>query len=123
MRPHLGLEPLHGVLLAQAVGATDPGSPTPAARDVEPGATEDDVEVQTVDTDRRVVLDTQVDVFLDAEAEVARVAEVLAAQLVFLDLGREPEKNHYLLMLDMGTHERSICNASPWRKKLSSDSK
>lgn len=34
----------------------------------------------------RVVLDTQVDVFADAEAEVARLAEVALAQFVFLDL-------------------------------------
>ena len=44
------------------------------------------VEVHAVDTDGRVVLDTEIDVFADTEAEVARLAEVALAQLVFLDL-------------------------------------
>lgn len=34
-------------------------------------ASQHDVEVQTVNTDRRIVLDTQVDVLLDTESEVA----------------------------------------------------
>lgn len=43
------------------------------------------VEVHAIDTDRRVVLDAQVNVFRDTEAKVARVAEVFAAEFVFLD--------------------------------------
>jgi len=44
------------------------------------------VEVHAVDTDTRVVLDTQVDVLRDAEAEVAGLREVALPQLVLLDL-------------------------------------
>lgn len=44
------------------------------------------VEVHAVDTDRRVVLDTQIDVLRDTKAEVARLAEVTLPQLVLLDL-------------------------------------
>eukprot|EP00955_Chlamydomonas_euryale_P119146 366575-Chlamydomonas_euryale.AAC.4 len=40
----------------------------------------------TVDAGRRVVLDAQVDVLLDAEAKVARVGEVLPDQLKLLHL-------------------------------------
>jgi hypothetical protein len=43
------------------------------------------VEVHAVDTNCRVVLDAEIDVLRDAEAEVASVGEVLLAQLVFLD--------------------------------------
>ena len=44
------------------------------------------VEVHPVDTNRRIVLDTQINMLRDAEAEVAGLGEVLLAQLVFLDL-------------------------------------
>lgn len=46
----------------------------------------DDVEVHAVDTDRRVVLDAQVDVLGDTETEVAGLGEVALAELVLLDL-------------------------------------
>ena len=46
----------------------------------------DDVEVHAVDTDRRVVLDAQVDVLGDTETEVASLGEVALAELVLLDL-------------------------------------
>lgn len=44
------------------------------------------VEVHAVDTNTRVILDAQVDVLRDTEAEVAGGAEVALAQLVLLDL-------------------------------------
>jgi len=49
-------------------------------------AAQDDVEVQTIDTDGGIVLDAQIDVFLDAEAKVAGGGEVLATQLVLAHL-------------------------------------
>lgn len=45
-----------------------------------------DVEVHAVDTDSRVVLDAEIDVLGDTEAEVASLGEVALAQLVLLDL-------------------------------------
>lgn len=47
---------------------------------------QDDVEVETVNSDRRIVLDAQVDVFLNTETEVSILREVLSSQLVFSDL-------------------------------------
>ena len=44
------------------------------------------VEVHSVDTNTRVVLDAQVNVFADTEAEVAGLGEVALAELVLLDL-------------------------------------
>jgi hypothetical protein len=44
------------------------------------------VEVHAVDTNRRIVLDTQIDVFADTEAEVASLREVALAELILLYL-------------------------------------
>ncbi len=44
------------------------------------------VKVHSVDTDCRIILDAQIDVFADPETEVARLGEVSLSQLVFLDL-------------------------------------
>jgi hypothetical protein len=44
------------------------------------------VEVHSVNTNRRVILDAQIDVFADTKAEVASLGEVSLPQFVFLDL-------------------------------------
>lgn len=44
------------------------------------------VEVHAVDTNGRIVLDAEIDVLADTEAEVASLGEVALAQLVLLDL-------------------------------------
>ena len=44
------------------------------------------VEIHTVDTNRGVVLDAEIDVLADTESEVAGLAEVALAELVLLDL-------------------------------------
>ena len=53
---------------------------------VHAGTAQDNVEIHTVDTDGGVVFDTQIDVFLDTETEVAVQTEVFATQLVLTDL-------------------------------------
>merc|ERR1719462_720824 len=82
----LGLEPLHGVLLSQAVGEANLAYLSSPVSDVHARPAEDDKEVHTVDTNAWVVLDSQVNVLLDAEAKVAIVGEVLLPQLVLLHL-------------------------------------
>ena len=57
-----------------------------AAGDALTGTGHAAVEVHAVDTDRGVVLDAEIDVLADTEAEVAGLAEVALAQLVLLDL-------------------------------------
>lgn len=44
------------------------------------------VEVQAVDSNAGVVLDAQINVFLDTEAEVSRVWKVVPSQLVLTHL-------------------------------------
>lgn len=80
------LEPLDRVVLANLVAAADLGLGPSSPRHARTGSSHTAVEVHSVNTDGRVVFDAQVDVFGDAEAEVARLAEVLLSQFVFLDL-------------------------------------
>lgn len=80
------LEPLDGVVTGDAVGGTDPALGAATADDTLTGAGHAAVEVHSVDTDTGVVLDSEIDVLADTEAEVAGLAEVALAQLILLDL-------------------------------------
>ena len=102
------LVPLDGLLLVDLVRGTDAGLATSAAGDTLTRAgpiinvrtmslfvptpclpsrhSHATVEVHSVNTDTRVVLDTQVDVLGDTETEVAGLGEVALAELVLLDL-------------------------------------
>ena len=82
------------------VGVTDGGASALALGDAFTAAAEDDVEVHTVDTGGRVVLDTEIDVFVDTEAERAGVGEVVGAEFVLLDLEALVEELHSLLAAD-----------------------
>lgn len=86
MTAELGLEPLDGVLLAKLVLVANASLLVLLARRAESRATKNDEEIHTVDTGGRIILQTQVDVLVDAEAKVACLTEVLVLQLVFLDL-------------------------------------
>merc|ERR1711997_776305 len=76
-----GLEPLHGVVLDQAVGEADGSGAPLLVADVHAGAAQHDVKVHAVNTNVGVVFDAQVDVFLDTEAKVTVVGKVFAAKL------------------------------------------
>ena len=54
--------------------------------------TQDNIKVQTIDSNRGVILDTKINVFLDTKAKVAGVAEVVLPQLVLPDF-EAPLKN------------------------------
>jgi hypothetical protein len=43
------------------------------------------IKVHPVDTNSRIVLDAQIDVFADTEAKVASLRKVLLSQFIFLD--------------------------------------
>jgi hypothetical protein len=80
------LEPLNTIVPSHNMRLPNlrlrPSSP----RNPRPRPSHTTIKVHTIDTDRRVVFDAQVDVFTDAEAEVPRLGEVLLAQFVFFDL-------------------------------------
>ena len=50
------------------------------------GPAHNNVEVHTKDTDGRIITSTQIDVLMDTETKVASLGEVLALELVLLDL-------------------------------------
>ena len=64
----------------------DPGLLGPALGYPCTRAAHNDVKVHTEDTDTGVVAGTQIDVLLDTETKVSGIGEVLAAELVLLDL-------------------------------------
>ena len=82
----LGLEPFHRLLLDQAVREPNSSDLLSPVSDIHASPAQDDVEVHTVDADGWIVLDAQVDVLLDAEAEVTVVGEVFPSQLVLANL-------------------------------------
>jgi len=80
------LEPLDGLVALDLVAGTDGALAAAAAGDALTRAGHAAVEVHAVDTDRGVVLDAEIDVLSDTEAEVASLGEVALAELVLLDL-------------------------------------
>merc|ERR1719158_2491904 len=80
------LEPLDGVVRGHLVRLAEVGAAALALRDASARARELDEEVHAVNARGRVVLDAEIDVLRDAEAERARGREVRAQQLVLLHL-------------------------------------
>eukprot|EP01084_Bolivina_argentea_P303973 524907_1 len=79
------LEPLDGVVARQAVGEANLAAAVLALGDAGARAAEDDEEVHAVNAGRRVVLEAEVNVLLDAKAKVAARAEVAVEELKLLD--------------------------------------
>jgi len=79
------LEPLGNLLALDLVSRTNAGLASTALGDTLTRAGHAAVEVHSVDADGRVVLDTEIDMFADTEAEVASLGEVALAKLIFLD--------------------------------------
>jgi len=81
-----GHEPFHGFFLGDTVVGSNRAFPFAALIDVVPGACQDHVKVQTVNTDAGIVFDAQIDVLLETEAKRAHVGETVFPQLVLNDL-------------------------------------
>lgn len=88
--PHNTLEavlvPLYGLVAVDLVRGTDSGLGSATLGDTLTWTGHAAVEVHSVDTNGRVVLDAEIDVLRDTETEVASLGEVALAELVFLDL-------------------------------------
>ena len=63
--------PVHRIFLSDALLRADRRLAVLPARNSVAWALEDDIDVHTVDTDVPIVLEAEIDVLLDAEAEVA----------------------------------------------------
>ena len=80
------LEPFDGLLALDLVGSANLGLASATLGNTLTRSGHAAVEIHSIDTNRGVVLDTEIDVFADTETEVARLREVALAELVFLDL-------------------------------------
>ena len=88
------------------MAGADAAAATLALRHAAARARQVHVEVHAVDAGRRVVLQPEVDVLADAEAERAVLAEVLLAELVLQDL---------LQLWDAIPHENTVVSRSRWQ--------
>ncbi|KAH3662883.1 hypothetical protein OGATHE_004459 [Ogataea polymorpha] len=82
----LGFKPSNGVLLGALVRNTNLTLSSLSSGNSETSSAHHDVEVHTVNSNTWVVLNTQVDVFLNTETEVTSLGEILFSQLVLLHL-------------------------------------
>merc|ERR1719244_1455715 len=82
----LGLEPLHGVLLGESVLESNMSGLATSVTDIHARSTHDHVKVHSIDSNAWVILDAKINVFLDTEAKVSVLGEVLSSQLILLDL-------------------------------------
>lgn len=80
------LEPSDGLVALDSVTSTDAAFHASPAGDSLARTGHAAVKVHAVDTDRRVVLDSEIDVLTDTKSEVARLGEVALAQFVLLNL-------------------------------------
>merc|ERR1712142_303804 len=76
---------LHCRRLGDSVSLTDTRLTAVAVSDVVPGSRQHDVEIHPVDANAGVVLDPEIDVLRDTEAEVASCGEVALPQLKIFD--------------------------------------
>ena len=81
----LGLEPLDNILLMNPVVRSNPARAPLPLRHTGTRTAHDAVEIHSVNTDGRVVLDSQINVLGDSETKVAGLGKVALAEFVFLD--------------------------------------
>lgn len=77
---------LDSLITLDLVGSSDSGLAAAALGNTLSRTGHAGVEVHSVNSDSRVVLDTEIDVLADSETEVASLREVALAELVLLDL-------------------------------------
>lgn len=70
------LEPLKGILLGDSLTGTNGSLLSLLEGNTAARATEHYVQIHTVDTNARIVLDTKIDVLIDTKTEVSLVVEV-----------------------------------------------
>ena len=78
-------EPFHSFFFVDSVLGTDSWFASSSKADSVSWSFQDDVEVHTEDTGVRIILNTEVDVFLNTEAEVSSVREVCFSQFSILN--------------------------------------
>lgn len=94
------LEPLDGIFLLDLVAETDLGSADLSLGNTGSLSCQADEEVHSVNSGGRIVLDTQINVFVDSESEVSGLREVLLKEFVFLNLQSTLQNFEGLLSTD-----------------------
>jgi len=97
------LEPRDGLLRLDLVAEPNPPLGPLPSRNSESRSTHDDVKVHAENTDVGIVLDSEVNVLFDTEAEVAGFGEVALPQLILLNLQRPLQD-----LLGLGSSNRSV---------------
>merc|ERR1719458_1083140 len=77
------LKPFHGILLHKTMRKSNSSCFTAPVTNIHTSTTKYNIEVHSIDTNRWIVLDAQVDVLLDSESKVSISREVVTAQLIF----------------------------------------
>ena len=81
-----GLEPFHSIFLYKTVACSNLCSFAAPVGYIHASTAKNDVEVHTVDTNGWIVLDSQINVFLDTKSKVTIGRKVVSSQFVFTDL-------------------------------------
>ena len=80
------LEPLHSLFFADSMLSTNSALASSPEPDSAPWPLEHNIEIHSENTGERVILDSQIDVLLDAEAKAASIRKVPLSELSVLDL-------------------------------------
>ena len=80
------LEPFNSLITVDPVAGADSALAATAASNSGTRAAHTAVEVHAIDTNARIVLDTEIYMFANAKAEVACIGEVALTELIFLHL-------------------------------------
>lgn len=92
MTAELSDEPLLGLLLGDTLLVAQTSATALTLSDTDTRAGEDNVEVHTIDTNLRIVLQAEIDVLLDTETEVTSRGEALVRELELLLTGGKKER-------------------------------
>ena len=91
-----GLEPFHGILFNQTMGLTNFCSSFSSVSYIHPCTAKHNVKVHAIDTNRWIVLDSQIDMFLDAETKVSISWKVISSQLVLANLKKMMSMRYFV---------------------------
>ena len=72
-----GLEPFHSIVFCEPVGESKTARFALLVPDVHARSTKNNVEVHTINTNRGIVFNTQIDMFLDTKSKIAILTEVI----------------------------------------------
>ena len=73
----LGLKPFHSIILMKLMWSSNAAGFSFPVSYVHSGATKNNIKVHTINTNRGIVFNTQIDMFLDTKSKIAILTEVI----------------------------------------------